>query len=257
MSSTVPTVPAGHDPARVVDDAAPAAVVLLPGLAGHPDEFTAQVRHLSRTRLVLALIPTTGVDLSVEGRARAVVEAAARAGLGSYVVVGHSTNGMVALELAARGPDAVRGAVVLDSPLLLPAPLRALRRLPLAMLRTPLARPLLRAFFAATFTDSDPVRFRADVLARLQDTPDRECRWLTRTTFTYDSQAALSRARVPVLVVRANIPVDLAKLPEHVEAVDVPGVRHWPHVHAAAQVSHALDTFLADVDHVSAPARPR
>lgn len=65
-SSTVPASPAHHDLDGTTADAAPAGVVLLPGLAGHPEEFTAQVAHLTRTRQTLALPPRTDVDLSVD-----------------------------------------------------------------------------------------------------------------------------------------------------------------------------------------------
>ena len=90
------------------------------------------------------------------------------------VVVGHSHGGVVALALAARHPDLVAGLVVLDAPVMLPAAARVALRVPLTALRTPLAMPLLRKFFAATFSDQDPLPFRAEVLRRLAAVPAPE-----------------------------------------------------------------------------------
>ena len=226
----------------------PVALVLLPGLAGHAAEFAAQVDHLGGSRPVLPLEVDVEGDLSVAALADRVVDLVREAGLDRFVILGHSVCGMVALHVAATKPSGLAGVVVLDSAVLLPAVARVALRLPLLLLRTPLARPLLRRFFDATFAAADDEAFRAEVRERLATTPLRAQRALTQMNFTYDSGRALRVAEVPALVVRANIPVDLERLPAHVRRATVADVGHWPHVHASEAVNELLDDFLADVD---------
>jgi pimeloyl-ACP methyl ester carboxylesterase len=221
------------------------ALVLLPGLAGHAGEFDALAGHLGPDHRTMALDPFTDGDLTLAGRVRRIADRIAGDHEAPVVLLGHSAGGITALAVAAQHPDLLAGLVVLDSPVLLPAPVRLATRAPLALLSTPLARPLLRGFFRATFTDADPPPWRAEVLDRLAATSPGAARALTRSTFLYDSATALAGLGVPALVVRANIPVRLDRLPPAVQGGDVPGVGHWPHVHAPARVAAALEQFLS------------
>jgi hypothetical protein len=53
---------------------------------------------------------------------------------------------------------------------------------------------------------------------------------------------------VPALVVRANIPIRIDRLPDRVTGAEVTGVGHWPHVHAADRVNLLLEQFLSALD---------
>ena len=141
-------------------------------------------------------------------------------------------------------PELVAGLVLLDVPLLLPPAVRLLARLPLALLRTPLGRPAVRRFFAGTFRAADGPAWRAEVLARLDRVPAHVVRAVVAGTFTYDSAARLRALTVPAVCVRANIPVRLDRLPATVRAVEIPGVGHWPHVHAPEATNRAIETLL-------------
>ncbi|MET7550922.1 alpha/beta hydrolase [Streptomyces sp. NPDC005500] len=218
--------------------------MLLPGLAGAPTEFGAQAEHFGADRPVYALAPLTDGDLSIDGQADQFADLAAQQGIERCVVLGHSHGGLVALSLAVRRPDLVAGVILLDTPVMLPPPIRLLVRLPLAVLRTPLWTRALRAFFTATFTDKDTPGWRAEVMARLARVPRPVARAVVTGTFTYDSSAALRVLTVPVMCVRANIPVRLERLPAAVERGEILGVGHWPHVHAQDDTNALIDKFL-------------
>jgi pimeloyl-ACP methyl ester carboxylesterase len=227
-------------------------LVLLPGLGGHAGEFDAQAEQFGRQRRVLALDPFSAGDLSVDGQADQLAELVRRRGLAGVVVLGHSHGGIVALATAARHPDLVAGLVVLDSPLLLPRAVRALARVPLSVLRTRLAARVLRGFFAATFTESDPAAWRTEVLRRLDLVPRQVASAVVHGTFTYDTARAIDALEVPVLVVRANVPLRTRRLPGHVQVGDATGAGHWPHVHAPEVVNDLIAEFLS----APRPVRP-
>jgi len=224
------------------------SVVFLPGLAGHPDEFAAQVTHLGAVRGVITSRPVLDGDTSVAGAARRLLADLRRDGVDRFVLVGHSAGGMIALAAAQQQPEGLAGVALLDTPVLLPSPVRVALRLLAVFLRTPLAGPLLRLFVGATFGDSDLAPFRREVLQRLAETPAHAARSLTSTTFTHDSATALASVPVPVLVVRATIPVRVDQLPLATRWIDVRGAGHWVHVHAADRVNTALRDFLDELD---------
>jgi pimeloyl-ACP methyl ester carboxylesterase len=224
------------------------SMVLLPGLAGHDLEFMAQTEYFGQHRRVVALNPFRSGDLTVDGQSDQLAQLVVEQRLNPVVVVGHSHGGVVALAMAARHPGLVAGLVVLDAPVMLPAAARAALRVPLTALRTPLAMPLLRKFFAATFSDHDPLPFRAEVLRRLAAVPSAVAGAAVHGTFTYNTAAALRSLAVPTLVVRANIPIRMDQLPDRIDGAVVTGAGHWPHVHAPGRVNLLLEQFLSARD---------
>ncbi|MFF5174195.1 alpha/beta fold hydrolase [Micromonospora sp. NPDC000089] len=219
-------------------------LVLVPGLAGSVDEFAAQVEHFSPGRLVRAIEPFRDGDLSVDGQARRLAELLIKEGIERCGVVGHSHGGLVALSLAVHHPGLVAGLVLLDTPVLLPKPLRLLARLPLAILRTPLGPAAIRRFFTATFTDADSAQWRTTVLARLARVPRPAVQEIVGGTFTYDSATPLRALTVPTLYIRANIPMKLDRLPVGVRGASLPTVGHWPHVHAPQDTNRLIAAYL-------------
>jgi hypothetical protein len=118
----------------------------------------------------------------------------------------------------------------------------------LATLSTPLGKPLLRRFFTATFTDSDPVEWRVEVLDRLDAVPAEAAKVVVHGALPYDSDAALRALSVQAFggTGQGTIPIRLDRLPAQIKRAEVAGVGHWPHVHAAAEVNAIVDGFLAD-----------
>ena len=57
--------------------------------------------------------------------------------------------------------------------------------------------------------------------------------------------AALRSLAVPTLVVRANIPIRMDRLPDRIDGAEVTGAGHWPHVHAPGRVNLLLEQFLS------------
>jgi pimeloyl-ACP methyl ester carboxylesterase len=231
-------------------------LVFLPGLAGTASEFAALHAHFADRRDVESLDPLAGGDLTVDGQARQLAQGrgwsrpadiSESAPESSAIVVGHSHGGLVALSLASQFPDRVAGLVLLDTPVLLPGAARGLARLPLTLLRTRAAHRLMRRFFSATFRDADSEVWREEVLGRLAQTPRPVLRAVVHGTFTYNSRKQLQHLAdrgVPVLVIRANIPTPIEKLPPGIDTASIDGLGHWPHVHDPASTIAVLEKFL-------------
>ena len=130
------------------------------------------------------------------------------------VVVGHSLGGIVALALAGRHPQSVRGVVALDSVLLAGESRRAAMTALLARLRSRNYLPVVRAYFAQFFDPSDDRERRQWVLAQIGGVPPHVGISLWEDgTFEFDDAAAVSACRAPLLYIDAGTPnVDLARL---------------------------------------------
>jgi len=98
-------------------------VVLIPGLATSGDVWDATVKQLASSHRVhvVQVAGFGGVDAGVNGAdgdiLPALVAEMARymAGLERPAVIGHSLGGLIALEVAARNPDAVGRVLVVDA----------------------------------------------------------------------------------------------------------------------------------------------
>lgn len=229
------------------------AAVFVPGLAGHAAEFDVLAQHWVHGP-TLRLNPDYDGDLSIAGLARQVADKAQQADFARYVVIGHSQGGLVALELAISRPDVVAAVAVLDSPVLLPKPLRAALRLFAAAIGTPLGPLLLQTFFRATFTEADEPAHRAAVLHRLSGVRRSAAQRIVGAAFAYDGASALSSVRVPTLCIRATIPTRLDRLPTGVRGRQIDGGGHWIHVHRPHEVGDELAELVAAVAHPSRAA---
>jgi pimeloyl-ACP methyl ester carboxylesterase len=202
-------------------------------VAAYP-RSTSSVRAAStiRRRVARACSPQLAAQLEQLGEAA--------------LVVGHSQGGIAALELASRRPDLVRGLIVLDAPVSIPLPVRAiLRRILPLVLRGRAARPVLRRFMTSTFSRAENPEFRAAVLQRLDQIPATTIRTSVTSTFGYDAAARLATLRMPCTFVRANIPTDLCALPASVRTHRIDDAGHWVHVYAPDAVTAIIEEALA------------
>ncbi len=237
-----------HRDPRPTADTTQLGVVLLAGLAGSTAEFDAQKDHFAGDRTVITIEPPTSGDTSLAGQSQRALTLIDQHGVERAVIIGHSAGGILALELARSHPQRIAGVVLLDAPVLVPTPVRTVAVLIRGLLRTPLARPVLRWFFNATFRPADAPEFRTQVLARLDATPTVVARRSIDITFGYNSTAALESLSVPALVVKANVPTRLDRLPDGVESAEIRDVGHWVHVHSPDALNSLLDRFLNKVE---------
>lgn len=169
--------------------------------------------------------------------------------LGPAVVVGHSLGGIVAIDLAARRPDLVRGVVALDS-VLVPGPDRAVVMTALlARLRTADYRPALREYFARFFGPTDDLDRRQRILDEITaGSPRVAISTWEDGTFHFDDAAAIERCRMPFLYLDAGTPnVDLARLQElapHLVLGRTVGSGHFLQIEVPDQVNAMVARFL-------------
>lgn len=212
-------------------------------MAGHAGEFDAMARGWVHGPH-LCLDPIYG-EFTIAGQAARVAEAARAAGFTRYLVLGHSQGGVVALELARMYPDVVVAVVIVDAPVLVPAPIRTALSLFAALLHTPIGPALLRAFVRATFTAADAPEHRAGVLRRLAAVAHSDARRVVAAAFGFRAIDAFAALTVPSAYLRAEIPTRLDRLPVGVRGYDVSGAGHWVHLHRPDRLIAVLEELAA------------
>lgn len=169
--------------------------------------------------------------------------------LGPAIVVGHSTGGLVALELAARAPAAVAGAVLLDVPVVLPAAARAQFAELGQAFATPAFRQVLANFATAAgiIAPTDPPTIAAafaPVAAAVEQTALTS---IFSSFLAFDGAARLAAARCPLLHIEAMMPCDLAAARAAAPGLmtaKVVGSGHFPHAAVPDQVAAMLARFF-------------
>lgn len=165
------------------------------------------------------------------------------------VVVGHSMGGSIALELAARHPEALRAAVLVDSAVLWPEADVASMADFIAALRTPSFREAQQDFIAnMTFTPYDDVRVKERVLAEMSMCPQLVMAPSFEQLFAWDGAAAAAGAKVPVLFISADSVVpDMVRFkelcPQLVTGQTV-GAGHFNQLLVPDQVNRMIQRFL-------------
>lgn len=170
-------------------------------------------------------------------------------GLRRPVVIGHSSGGNAALELAARHPDVPAAIALLDGgPLVWPEAAReGLRRLA-AELRSASGRERLAAIAAEMFGPDDDVAEREELERSFAAASPLVFADVIESDLEWDGRAAAAACRVPVLAVLADKPyLDAAELVElcpHARIGRTVGAGHLHQLVVPEQVNAMLDRFL-------------
>lgn len=261
----------------VAGDPAAPPVLLLHGLGGSKISWLTVVPALAeRHRVIVPDLPGHGESEKPVGEytPRAYARAARRAldafGAERAVVMGNSLGGRVALELAIRAPDRVRGLALLDPavpgirlrPLLgfarvIPS---ELGRLPFPLRERWMARAVRRLFGDPAALPDEAYLAAADEFIRVYRDPAARMAFLDslRHLITEPARGLWGRVRkirVPALVIWGTadrlVPVRLAaRLGEALPSAEVmllPGVGHVPQFEAPDEVRAALLRFLGEL----------
>jgi pimeloyl-ACP methyl ester carboxylesterase/predicted ester cyclase len=164
------------------------------------------------------------------------------------VLIGHSSGGAVAVELAARRPDLAAAVVALDATILFRKEVLAGVEPLLAALRTPAWRDAMRGFVTASYLPTDDPGLLADELAALDRMPQNVVAAVPEQFLNWDDEAALRALAVPLLYVDTSQMADLERLVELVPGVALArttGIGHVQLVGHPAQAVAAIEDFLA------------
>ena len=239
-------------------------VVFVHGIFGNRGYYASQVAHLAGRHRVLSIDlrghgdSEVASSVSVEAFARDVIGVLEAAGTGPAVLCGHSIMGAVALDIADRRPELVRGVVMLDGVIFFPDMVRrgAAEGL-LPALQGEQWQGALAGYFGRLIEPAP-----ADVSARVLGDVSRARREIASSFFDNvfgsgftareeRNAEALARLHCPLMYVRAASPTDLHRLQAckpDVMLGQVVGSGHWLMLSAADQVNAMLDRFLSDLD---------
>lgn len=189
-------------------------------------------------------------EIRVERLADDLLELCRELALDRPVLVGHSLGACVAVEAAARQPGLARGVALVDPALLFHE--RAASRLAdfVDQLTRHEWRQSVRSFAERVFfRQGDASELRGQIVEDILQTPRRVLHTAFRSMLAFDAEPALSRLRVPLLLLDPPRPVgDRERLravrPDLVEVV-VPDVGHFLQLEAPEAVAAALERFVA------------
>ncbi len=245
------------------------AVVMIHGLGGSSTTFAPLLPAIPNTRVLrpdLAGSARSGgtVRAGIDGLARGVTELMRVAGIGRAVLVGHSLGTLVAMEIAARRPEAVAGLVLYGAILEPPAPARmALRdRADRAEAEgmAGIAAAVASASLSAATRAAQPVA-EAFVRESLLRQPPRgyaaQCRALAEMTPPCHARLTMSAALITGAEDPVAPPAMARALAEHLPQARVeilPACGHWPTVEAPEAAARLLAGALTEMTG-PAPAR--
>lgn len=231
-------------------------LLFIHGMWGDHSQFAHQVERFAPCHRVLApdLLGHGQSDkpemaLSMEGFAEQLATLCRQVGLRRVVAVGHSLGGAVAVTLAARHPELVRGVMCLDTTLLATA--RAKKQALPAMLARLASEPpteALAAWLEPMFLPSDGAELKQRVLAAVAAAPLHVSRGLVEAVVNWEGQAALEAVACPLLYVGGATPrtprADLKRLKPAALYGQVIGSGHFMMLVVPEQINAMLTRFL-------------
>lgn len=236
-------------------------VVFLHSNAGNVSQWSGQLDHLRPRRRAVALdwrghgrsgSPENG-DFSLPTLAADVARTVDRLGLERFVLVGHSSGGLVALEYAGEHPGRVAGLLVVD-------PAGDFREVPAEMVEPFLAKIQSDEYEDAiqeywqTMLPGSEAAVRERVLADLKATPKETVVGFFEEHRKYDPLPALRRYPGPALSVVTpsnDEPFSLHNLGVGLPHTTVTGTGHWLHMDKPEAFNIILDEFIARVESAS------
>jgi pimeloyl-ACP methyl ester carboxylesterase/predicted ester cyclase len=135
-------------------------------------------------------------------------------GVRDALLIGHSSGGAVAVELATRRPDLAAAAVALDATLLFRKEVLTGVEPLMAALRTPAWRDAMRGFLTASYLPTDDPALLTAELAALDRMPQAVVAAVPEQFLSWDDEAALRELPVPLLYVDASQMTDVERLAE-------------------------------------------
>ena len=227
-------------------------VVLLHSLAGNSTHWSKQLEHLRRTRRAVALDlrghggsePPKNGDYSITGMVGDVAAAVDTLGLKSFVLVGHSMGGGVALAYAGQHPERVAGLVLVD-------PIGDGKQIPAAEAQSFLSGlessydSASTAYWTSIAGAESAVRDR--LLEDLRRTPEEAVIQGLRSVMQFDPDPALASFAGPKLSVvtpHNDMPFSLHRLGNGFPHVVVEGTGHWIQLDKPEEFNRLLDDFL-------------
>jgi 3-oxoadipate enol-lactonase len=243
------------------------AMLFWPSLLMTGDMWTAQARHFGgHYRVILVDPPGHGGSsplastFAFDDCARTIADVLDGLGVSRAHVVGNSWGGMIGATFAARYPDRIGSAVLMNctaSPsgrrqrLEYGALLRAARLL--GRIRPPLTRSVLRAFLGATTLRTRPSVVEA-VRSAVESVDISSASWAVRSVVPLrpDQRALLGTIRTPVLVVAGSedATFPLAETKAMADAIPgasllvLDGVAHLAALENPVLVNSVIDEFL-------------
>lgn len=235
-------------------------VVLIHGFAGHREVWKDLAKVLAKKHTVLAVdLPGCGVSPAPVGPqvdfgavAEQISALVTKELKGRTVVVAHSMGGLVAVRLAARHPEQVRGLALLDAPLL---PMEGTLADALARALEADVATAFRERYAA-FANSEEQLER--VVAEAARIPGPVLAAYTRGRMV-SVAPEVGRVACPVLLIASPVLLPKGLVPEaearergyadfkSLQVVRLAGVRHWLMWDEPKLVAQALREFIANL----------
>lgn len=192
--------------------------------------------------------------LSVPGQAATAAALLDHLGIERAILVGHSSGGAVAVDLAARRPGLARAVVALDGTILLVPALLASGPTLLAALQSPHWRGAMTEQIRRGYLSSDDPGLMATQLEQLSRISRDDFAALPETIGCWDDEGALRAVAdhgIPMLYVDASSMVrlaDMAALVPQLRVEEIIGLGHMQLIGHTDLALEAMSDFFADIE---------
>jgi pimeloyl-ACP methyl ester carboxylesterase len=248
---------AGPSGALAVDDAGNGGlpVVLVHSMAGTAAHWSGQLEHLRPGRRAVAFDlrghgasdPPRNQEYSIAGMTEDIAAVVNGLGLSSFVLVGHSLGGGVALAYAGAHPSRVAGLLLLD-------PIGDGKQIPAAQADSFLGQleadfeNVIQGYWAQIAGPNAAIRER--LLADLRATPRETVMGAFGDVLRFDPDPALTAYQGPIFsVVTPNNdqPFSLHRLGHGFPHRTVTGTGHWIQLDRPEEVNQILEEFIGKI----------
>jgi pimeloyl-ACP methyl ester carboxylesterase len=230
-------------------------LLFMHGWCGDRTFFAPQFDYFSAMHRVVSVdLPGQGAsavppEYTIEAFAGQVTALAGDLGFGPTVAIGHSLGAMVALAMARQTPELVRAVVMVDPPPLSKDVWRGFAAELVPSFEGPGGDGGRRRFVDQMFLPTDDADRRAQITETMCTVPNDVAIPLVEAMAAFESESALRRCDVPILVIGSAVPTNgsafLLDCNPTITIGQTVGAGHFHQLEVPGQVNQMIERILA------------